>query len=126
MFWRSFGMVFAGVLLCVVITRIRDTFYDFIQNYLQSGLSLNATNESLTLVGDLLFGFAILFAPIALIQTTEAYQPIFVLISTFVLSQLFGVASVREDYSRAALIKKGLGIICVLIGSLLLVLNNLI
>lgn len=126
MFWRSFGMVFVGLILCFIVTQIRNSFIHFIKNYLRSGLSLNATNESLTLVGDVLFGFAILFAPIALIQTTEAYQPIFVLISTFILAQFFGVESVREDYSRASLIKKGIGIVCVLIGSLLLVFNNLL
>ncbi len=96
------------------------------QHYLRKGLSLNATNESLTLLGDLLFGFAILFAPIALIQTTEAYQPVFVIMASFILAQVFGVESVREDYSRGALIKKIVGTLFVLAGSAVLVFNSVL
>ncbi len=124
MFWRSSGMVVTGVILCFAIKRIRDAFYHFMQHYLRNGLSLNATNESLTLLGDLLFGFAILFAPIALIQTTEAYQPIFVVMASFMLAQFFGVESVREDFSREAITKKVIGALFVLAGSTVLVLNS--
>jgi drug/metabolite transporter (DMT)-like permease len=126
MFWRSTGMVATGIILCFTIARIRDAFYHFMQHYLRKGLSLNATNESLTLLGDLLFGFAILFAPIALIQTTEAYQPVFVIMASFVLAQLFGVESVREDYSRGALTKKIVGTLFVLAGSAVLVFNSVV
>lgn len=124
MFWRSMGMVLVGMVLCFSISSIRNTFYHFMSNYLKSGLSLNATNESLTLLGDMLFGFAILFAPIALIQTTEAYQPIFVIVASFILSQAFGVDSVKEDYSRNILIKKIIGTVLVIGGSLVLVFNS--
>jgi drug/metabolite transporter (DMT)-like permease len=124
MFWRSLGMVISGLILCFTIKSIRDKFYHFITNYLRKGLSLNAANETFTLAGDLVFGFAILFAPIALIQTTEAYQPVFIIILSFLLSQLFGFESIQEDYSRSSLIKKIIGVTCVIIGSLLLVLNS--
>lgn len=124
MFWRSTGIVITGLILCFVIARIRNSFYHFMTNYLRSGFTLNATNESLTLVGDLLFGFAILFAPIALIQTTEAYQPVFVIVTSFILAQLFGIESVREDYSRIALLKKITGALFVLAGSAVLILNS--
>ncbi len=125
MFWRSAGMVVTGILLCFFVAKIRDAFYHFMLHYLRRGLSLNATNESLTLVGDLFFGFAILFAPIALIQTTEAYQPIFVVMASFVLAQFFGVESVREDNSKEALVKKIVGTVFVLAGSAVLVFNSL-
>lgn len=125
MFWRSAGMVVTGIILCFLITKIRDAFYHFMQHYLKGGLSLNATNESLTLLGDLLFGFAILFAPIALIQTTEAYQPIFVIVTSFILAHFFGIESVREDYSPVSLIKKIIGTVFVLAGSAILVFNSL-
>jgi hypothetical protein len=126
MFWRSTGMVMTGIMLCLIVTSIREAFYHFMKNYIRKGLSLNATNESLTLLGDLLFGFAILFAPIALIQTTEAYQPIFIIMASFALAQLFGIESVREDYSRAALTKKIVGTLFVLAGSAVLVFNSVL
>jgi uncharacterized membrane protein len=124
MFWRSLGMVIVGIVLCFTVPIIRDTFYHFMNNYLKSGLSLNATNESLTLIGDVLFGFAMLFAPIALIQTTEAYQPIFVIVASFVLAQFFGIESVREDNSREMIIKKIIGTLFVLCGSVVLIFNS--
>ncbi len=121
--WRSLGMVITGILLCVFIRAVWLKFYQFITHYLRDGITMNSANESLTLIGDTLFGFAILLAPIALIQTTEAYQPIFILIISFILAQ-FGLTAVAENYSRDALMQKGIGIVLVMIGSVCLVLNS--
>ena len=123
LFWRSSGMVITGFVLSLLIPAIWQKFYHFAKHYLRDGLSMNTANESLTLFGDTLFGFAILLAPIALIQTTEAYQPIFILIITFILSQ-FGFTAIAENYSRQSLVQKGLGITLVVTGSFVLILNS--
>lgn len=123
LFWRSTGMVVTGILLCIFVSAIWKKFSLFVRHYLRDGLTMNSANESLTLLGDTLFGFAILLAPIALIQTTEAYQPIFILIISFILAQ-FGLTAVAENYSRDALIQKGLGIVLVITGSFILVFNS--
>jgi uncharacterized membrane protein len=123
MFWRSAGMVVVGLLLCFLVRSIRERFLHFVHNHLHTGLTLNTTNESLTLLGDTIFGFAILLAPIALVQTTESYQPIFIIVISFVLAQL-GFTSVEEDNSTRVLIQKGLGILFVIVGSTILVLNS--
>jgi uncharacterized membrane protein len=119
MFWRSLGMVIAGSIIYVSIRSYRKSFHNFVNNYLKVGLSLNTTNESLTLIGDSLFAFAILFAPIALVQTTESYQPIFILVITYLLLQ-FGYTSITEDFSKDKIRLKLVGIGIVLIGSLIL------
>ncbi len=119
LFWRSAGMVITGIALCIFIPSIGKKFYHFAAHYLGSGLSLNTINESLTLLGDTLFGFAVLLAPIALIQTTEAYQPLFIICITFVLSRL-GVTSVSEDYAHLTLLRKGIGIVIIAGGSIIL------
>ncbi len=124
MFWRSVGMIAAGFLLCLMLPAVRARFVSFIRHYFKQGFTLNSTNESLTLVGDTLFGAAILLAPIALIQTTEAYQPIFILIMSFLLGKL-GIDSVREDYSKSKMKQKIVGIVLVILGSLILIFNNL-
>ncbi|MEK7462312.1 MAG: DMT family transporter [Patescibacteria group bacterium] len=121
MFWRSVGMALTGLALCVLIPSIRHRFYQFIKEHFFKSTTLNATNESLTLIGDTFFGFAVLLAPIALVQTTEAYQPIFIIIIGFVLSQI-GFETIEEDYSKSTLVRKIMGITCVLIGSAILVL----
>jgi uncharacterized membrane protein len=123
LFWRSTGMVITGILLCLLFSAIWIKFYNFVKHYLKDGLTINSTNESLTLVGDTLFGFAVLLAPLALIQTTEAYQPIFIILISFILTQ-FGVTAVTENYTRDALIQKGAGIAFVIAGSFILVFNN--
>jgi uncharacterized membrane protein len=123
MFWRSAGMVMVGILLCLLVRSIRERFMHFIQNHFRTGTTLNTTNESLTLLGDTIFGFAILLAPIALIQTTEAYQPIFIIIISFVLTQL-GITAVEENNSSRVLAQKGTGILLVIAGSAILILNS--
>ena len=119
MFWRSGGMVLVGILLCLCVPHIWRKFFHFTKHYLGSGLTLNTTNESLTLLGDTLFGFAVLLAPIALIQTTEAYQPLFIICITFILSR-FGFDSISEDYTRLTIFRKVFGISIIIIGSIIL------
>jgi hypothetical protein len=109
--------------LILSIKHIRDTFYTFLVHYIGKGLALNTANETLTLTGDTIFGFAILFAPIALVQTTEAYQPIFIIIITFILAQ-FGFSATKESYDRNTLVLRIIGIVSVIAGSALMVLNN--
>jgi uncharacterized membrane protein len=122
-FWRSLGMVVVGLFLYLVFSDIRKRFNAFIRNYARSGISLNASNESLTLLGDTIFGFAMLLAPLAIVQTTEAYQPVFIIIITAILAKL-GFTAVTEDNSKQALIQKIIGILTVFVGSLILVLNS--
>lgn len=123
MFWRSFGMVITGILLCFLFTKIRNSFLDFLLNYSKRGLGMNSANETLTLVGDTIFGFAILLAPIALIQTTEAYQPIFIIIIISIMTA-FGFDVAYEDNSKEKITQKFIGITLVIVGSLILVLNS--
>lgn len=122
-FWRSLGMVIIGIVLCIMFSHIRKRFIAFLMTYSRQGMTLNSTNESLTLAGDTVFGFAILFAPIALIQTTEAYQPIFIIIITTLLTKL-GFDFAAEDNSVSSLIKKVIAIMLVIVGSFILVLNS--
>jgi hypothetical protein len=118
-FWRSVGMILVGLLLYLFIAKYRKNFHTFIQTHFKAGISLNTSNESLTLLGDTIFAFAILFAPLALVQTTDAYQPIFILILVFVLSRV-GFSFVTEGYGRRQLLFRILGIILALVGGLLL------
>lgn len=122
-FWRSLGMVLIGFLLCLIFSKIRNSFIDFLTGYFRKGLSLNSANESFTLLGDTLFGFAILLAPIALVQTTEAYQPIFIILITTILTK-FGFDFAIEDNTYFAMTKKIIGIGLVFSGSVILVLNS--
>lgn len=119
-FWRSFGMISAGIFVIITITNAKSDFINFVREHTIAGLGLNSVNELLTLAGDTLFAIAILFAPIALIQVTESYQPIFIILITLLLAR-FGLTSVQESYSKYEIIRKGAGIAIVLIGSIFIV-----
>lgn len=119
LFWRSTGMVLVGLIIYLLSRRYRHDFHDFIQAHFTKAIGLNITNESLTLIGDTLFAFAMLFIPIALLQTTEAYQPIFVFIMILILNHL-GFSMVTENIEKRTLIQKGAGFCLVLIGTMFL------
>ncbi len=121
MFWRSVGMILCGIILFVFVKSYQKAFKEFIKRYLKQGLLLNSTNESLTLLGDTIFAFAILFAPLALVQTTESYQPVFILLLVLILSRL-GIKFVEEDFNPKRLPFKVVGILLTLAGSSLLIL----
>ncbi|MFT5036873.1 MAG: drug/metabolite transporter (DMT)-like permease [Candidatus Azotimanducaceae bacterium] len=121
-FWQALGTFATGIFLLIFHDRWRNEFKCFVTENLGLGVSLNAANEMLTICGDLLFAYAILLAPLALIQTTEAYQPVFVFIFGLLLT-FFVPKWVHEDISRGAIIQKALGITIVVIGSALLALQ---
>ncbi len=118
-FWQAIGTVLSGLILFAAHKNYRRQFIAFIKENTGIGLSLNTANESLTLAGDVLFAFAILLAPLALVQTTEAFQPVFVffigLAVTLLSPKLF-----KEDLSKESLVQKILGISVVFFGTLLL------
>lgn len=119
LFWHAIGIVLSGVLLFMGHTEYRNQFLSFIKQNAGIGLTLNAANETLTLVGDILFAYAILLAPLALIQTSEAFQPIFVFCIGIVLF-FFAPKLIHEDFSKHTLIQKGIGISIVFFGTILL------
>lgn len=117
-FWQGLGTVCASSLL-LIYAPFRNAFLHFMSVNWGIGLALNALNETFTIVGNVLFAYAILLAPLALVQTTEAYQPIFVFTASVILAVLFP-KHIREDISKGVLVHKTLGITVVVLGSYLL------
>lgn len=120
-FWRSTGIFLVGVTLLLFHDAYRKQFFAFMRSNGSLGVTLNSVNETLTLVGDVLFAFAVLLAPLALIQTVEAYQPAFIFILGVLLSK-YAPTLLTEDYSYVAIAQKILGIVIILIGSIWLTL----
>lgn len=120
-FWRSLGMVMATTMLLSCFPNIRKRSLGFMYTHFKTATSLNLTNESLTLVADAIFAFSILLAPLAIVQTTESFQPIFIIIMIFVLTQ-FGIKTLVENQDTSRTTMKLLGITLTLGGSILLTL----
>jgi len=63
-------------------------------------LSLNVANETLYMVGNLVFAFSYLLAPIALVLLVDSFQPIFVLGIGIFLTVFFPHVSVENIQAK--------------------------
>lgn len=121
MFWRSVGIMFVGISLFIFHKKYRCQFVNFIKANWGLGAVINSLNETLTVVGDVLFAFAVLITPLALVQTMEAYQPVFIFLIGLILSH-FAPNILNEDVSFLSLAQKLLGITIIVSGSIWLIL----
>ena len=117
MCWHSLGIFLTGFCLYLLHTGYRRRFHNFIRTNWGVGLSVNVINETLTIVGDVIFAFAILLAPLVLVQSMEAYQAVFVFIIGIILSRI-APRLLNEDFNRTVVIQKITGISLVLIGTI--------
>ena len=120
-FWQGLGAVLTGLTIYCMHRPFRVSFHNFIAQNWGVGLTLNGINETLTITGNVIFAYAILLAPLAVVQTTEAYQPLFVFVFGSLMAMLFP-RLIKEDLSRITLLQKTIGVAIVFIGSYFLVL----
>lgn len=114
--WHSIGTTLAGITLYCSNFEYRNAFKTFVKDNLGFGITLNALNESFVLIGDTIFAYALLLAPVALIQSTQAYQPIFVLLIGIGVAK-FKPKWVEESTDSKIVIQKVIGILFVVLGS---------
>lgn len=119
MYWQSIGTILFGLALFWASKQVRIEFRDFFADNAVLGIGINATNESVTLVGNALFSQAVLYGQIAVIQSMEALQPVFVFILGAVLARL-SPRHLSEDLSMGTTIKKLLGIAIICAGTIML------
>jgi len=93
-------LVLVGIGIFTFIRSYRRHFLSAIQNNSKAILLLNATNESLYILGNIAFSFAYLLAPIALVLLAESYQPIFVLAIGIFLTIFFPKISVEKIQAK--------------------------
>jgi uncharacterized membrane protein len=115
-FWHYTGMLIFGVLIYISVKPFRDDFHSLIKRHSIGFFGLNVANESLTIIGNSFYNFAILLAPVALIMTTTGYQPVFVFIIGIILSYFFPTLS-NEKITKFHLMHKTLAILLILIGT---------
>ena len=100
LFWEHLMLVLVGIGIFTFIRSYRRHFLSAIQNNSKAILLLNATNESLYILGNIAFSFAYLLAPIALVLPAESYQPIFVLAIGIFLTIFFPKISVEKIQAK--------------------------
>jgi drug/metabolite transporter (DMT)-like permease len=96
LFWEHLMLVLVGIGIFIFVRSYRINFISAIKTNSKAILSLNFLNESLYILGNIVFAFAYLLAPIGLVLITESFQPIFVLIIGILLTIFFPKITVEK------------------------------
>ena len=118
LFWDLIGKIIFSVCLFTFIAAYRKSFLSVLQTYKIKFVLLAGLNEIMMLVGDWSLSFASLLAPVFLVQTVSATQPIFVFIFGIALTKFFPKLG-TEILDKKLLAQKLTGIIVVIAGALL-------
>ena len=119
LFWEHLMLVLVGILLFMFMRTYRTHFLNAIRTNSKKILSLNLANESLYILGNIVFAFAYLLAPISLVLLVDSFQPIFVLAIGIFLTLFFPNFSKEKIHARH-LLQKIVAIGIVIFGTYLL------
>ncbi len=100
LFWEYLMLTLVGIGIFIFARSYRTHFLSAIRNNSKAIISLNFANEVLYMLGNLVFSFAYLLAPISLILLVDSFQPIFVLAIGIFLTVLFPKISVEKIYAK--------------------------
>jgi uncharacterized membrane protein len=118
-FWATAFWMFAGEALFGVgflcIGRYRRQFIDLCKSNGKALLGINASNELINLGGGLANRYALIFAPVAIVQALGSTTSLFVFLIGVVLS-LAAPSISRESLSIRECVQKGLAAVLVAIG----------
>ena len=118
-FWETAFWMFAGEALFGVgflcIGRYRRQFIDLCRVNGGALLALNASNELINLGGGLANRYALIFAPLAIVQAVGSTTTLFVFVIGVMLTLLFPKIS-RENLSAREFAQKGIAAVLVAIG----------
>ena len=115
-FWEHVGFIIFGLVCFVFIRSYRNEFIYLVKTNGVGVLSLNVLNEILTIIGNLSFHYATIFAPIAIVETvTEGIQPVFVIIYGLLLTIFFSKI-INERIDKKTLFQKIFAILIMYVG----------
>lgn len=117
-FWNFFGQALFGITLMLMATNRRQ-FKEVIRANTRAVLSINGANELINLGGNLGVRYALLFAPLGIVQAISSTTSFFVLFIGVILS-LFFPSLGREEIGIASLTQKFIAITSVVAGVLLI------
>ncbi len=114
-FWMLVGQALFGAGLMAVPT-YRDELFALLRRCPGPVLSVNAANELINLGGGLGNRYALILAPLSLVQAVGSTTTIFVFAFGIILS-IFWPSLGREDLSRGELTRKGCAALLVALGT---------
>jgi drug/metabolite transporter (DMT)-like permease len=123
LFWEHLMLLLVGVVIFTFMRSYRNHFLSAIRNNSKGILSLNILNESLYMIGNTVFAYAYLLAPIGLVLLSESFQPVFVLAIGIFLTIFFPKISV-EKIKTKHLLPKIIAILITGVGTYLLFISQ--
>lgn len=118
-FWQYIGFLIFGLIIFLLVKSYRR---DFLSSFRKSGkkvISLNVLNESISVVAGLVFTYATLLAPVALVSVINGFQPLFVFLIGLLLT-IFVPHIIKEDLGKKIILQKVVFILLMFIGAYLL------
>ncbi len=100
LFWEHLMLVFVGIIIFTFVRSYRTNFLAAIRSNSKAIISLNFANEGLYMLGNVVFAFAYLLAPISLVLLSNSFQTIFVLAIGIFLTVFFPKVSVEKIHAR--------------------------
>lgn len=123
LFWKHIILVVIGILMFIFIPKYRVSFMKVMQSNSVPVLGLNLLNESLYMLGTVIYGFAAMLAPVALVLLTETFQSVFVFLIAVILVKLWPSVA-TEVVERRHIAKKVVAIVITGLGTYLLLTTN--
>jgi drug/metabolite transporter (DMT)-like permease len=117
-FWFFVGKVLVGGALFVGVRSYRQEFLTVLRTNSWRIIGLNAGNETVYIIAESLFGYAILLAPLALVLSVNSLHPAMALLIGIVLTRWFPHLG-KETLHRRHLTQKIIGITLLGLGTIL-------
>ncbi len=115
LFWDMLGKVVFGLILFAAIRPFRTAFISLIRTHRHSILGLNVVSEIMGLAGEIALVLAVIYAPVALVQSVGSLQSLFVFLLGIVIT-LFLPKFGRESLLTRHLAQKVAGIVVITAG----------
>jgi drug/metabolite transporter (DMT)-like permease len=116
-FWMFVGEALFGTAL-LAVRSYRRQFIELLRSNPGAVLTVNAVNELINLGGSLGTRYALLLAPLGIVQAIGSTTTLFVFVFGVLLSVFFPRLG-RENLSRRELLHKGAAAVLVAVGALL-------
>jgi drug/metabolite transporter (DMT)-like permease len=118
-FWTTIFWMFAGQVVfgcgLLAVASFRREFWRILATSTGAVIAINAANELINLGGGLGTRYALVLAPMSLVQAIGGTTTVFVFVFGVALS-IFSPTLGREDLSRRALVRKGTAALLVMLG----------
>lgn len=118
-FWFFVGSIVCGFGALIAVKSFRENFFATIKERRSSLIPLNILNELFQTASVLCLTYALLLAPVALVLSVDAYQPIFVFFLGVFLTFFFPKLA-TEKLSTRELLQKVIAIGMTVVGVLLI------